>query len=98
MPAAYKGGARRAELSEIIRQIGPEGEERGRLSLGFGPINSSLIPPFLVKQDKRVALAACTPAAPSRKPVSIIQIAMSAGASFSFRKISCCSVQESYEN
>lgn len=85
MPGVYKGGARRAELSEIIRQIGPEGEERGRLSLGFGPINSSLIPPFLVKQDKRVALVACAPAAPSRKPVSIIQIAMSAVLTFFLR-------------
>lgn len=94
MPGVYKGDARRAELSEIIRQIGPEGEERGRLSLGFGPINSSLIPPFLVKQDKRVALVACEPAAPSRKPVSIIQFAMTAVASFSFRKVSCCDVQE----
>lgn len=94
MPGAYKGGARRAELSEIIRQIGPEGEERGRLSLGFGPINSSLIPPFLVKQDKRVALVAC---APSWKPVSIIQIAMSAVLIF-FLEISYCDVEERCEN
>lgn len=93
MPGVYKGGARRAELSEIIRQIGPEGEERGRLSLGFGPINSSLIPPFLVKQDKRVALVVCAPAAPSRKPVSIIRIVMSGVASF-FCEISLCDFEE----